>query len=791
MIQNYILIALRNIKRNISYTIINVAGLSLGITCSLVLFLLISFVTSFDKNHINGDRIYRVVSSRDNQGRMDFTPGVPPPLPDAVKEEVTGVESVLFISGVWKGLISTESNGEKKIFEEENSMAYTDAMYFNFFERKIISGDASLNKPGQAVISEKLATKLFGEADPIGKVFRLNNDQEFTIAALMEDYPDNTSFPFDLLMSYETVKKSRIEEGWGSVSSDDQCYVLLEQGKSPDEFNRQMPEFIKKHISEDDARFSKRWLQPLDEIRHDSRFSNYAQRSVGKEFIWAMGVIAVFLIITACINFVNLTTAVAVRRSKEVGIRKVLGSQRPQLIFQYLSETGLITLFALILSVGLAELALINLNVFLDLNIHIDLKGASLWIFLLSTWLVVSFISGLYPAFLLSGFKPAEALKSKITNRASGGFVLRRSLVVFQFVISQFLIVGTIILLTQMNYLQSKDLGFTKEAIVTIPIPERYTFSKKFLLREQVERLSGVQKVSLCSTPPSSGSVSVTDFQLDGVEGNHFAHIKIVDQRYIDLFDMRLAAGTSFDEVDSANACIVNEALLRTQGLNAEDVLGRNLKMWDMKLPVIGVIKDFHTVSLSREIEPTVLIKDPKGYFALAVKLQPGQFNATIGSIEKLWSAQYPAFLFSYEFLDEAIAQFYDGVGKMSTLLIIFSCIAIFIGCLGLYGLISFIATQKEKEIGIRKVLGATTSQIMVIFSKEFIVLIIIAFIIAAPLAGYVMNQWLQNFAYRIPLGWVMFVTGIGTTLVIAFLTISYRSLRAAMANPIEALRSE
>jgi hypothetical protein len=283
----------------------------------------------------------------------------------------------------------------------------------------------------------------------------------------------------------------------------------------------------------------------------------------------------------------------------------------------------------------------------------------------------------------------------------------------------------------------------------------------------------------------------VTDFQLDGVEGHHFAHIKVVDQRYIDLFEIDFATGRSFDEIDSANACIVNEALLKMHGLDPEKVLGRNLKMWNKNLPVIGVIRDFHTVSLSREIEPTILLKNPRDYFMLAIKIQPGQFNTTVGLIEKIWSAQYPGFLFSYAFLDEEIAQFYDGVGRMTTLLSIFSCMAIFIGCLGLYGLISFIATQKEKEIGIRKVLGATAQQIMVIFSKEFVGLIIIAFIIAAPLSGYVMNQWLHNFAYRVPLEWMMFMYGILTTLIIAFITVGYRSLRAATANPIDALRSE
>lgn len=536
----------------------------------------------------------------------------------------------------------------------------------------------------------------------------------------------------------------------------------------------------------------KRWLQPLSELNYDSRFGNYRYSTVSKPSIMAMGVVAIFLLITACINFINLSTAVAVKRSKEVGIRKVLGGQRFQLIGQYLAETGLITFIALVVSIGLSELTLIKLNSFLDLDLHVHLKEMSTFLFLVSVWLVVSMLSGFYPAMLLSGFSPALALKNKITNRSTGGFALRRSLVIFQFVISQFLIVGTVILLSQMDFLQNKDLGFAKDAIISIPIPDNAPINNKKALKSELLRMGGVDQVSLCSALPSSGSVSMTNFRIEGVDDNHITQVKLADENYVSLFEINLLTGQDLAGLDTANSCLVNEKLAKTVGFdNPEDIVGRIITIWGRQLPVAGVVKDFHTMSLAREIDPTIIFNRLEFYREFAVSLKAGSFNETIEQIEKSWTAQYPDFLFSYEFLDQQIQEFYDTEQKMSVLLISFSGIAIAIGCLGLYGLISFMANEKEKEIGVRKVLGASIGNILFIFSKEFLILILVAFAIASPLAAFIMGQWLDNFAYRIPIRGFMFVTGIGITLLIAFLTVGYRSVRASLTNPVDALRNE
>ncbi len=794
MIKNYFTITIRNIQRNLSYSVINVFGLALGITCSLVLFLMISFSTSFDNFHENGDRIYRLVMSSNLNGRQNFGAGVPAPLPDAVRTDFSGIEHVLFISGSHDGLFTIEENGSKKIFEEEEGFGYTDSTYFTFFNRHLIEGNykTALADPNQAVISRKTAKRFFADQNALGQVMRLDNKLDLKVTGILDDFPNNTNFPFDILISYATIKKQKDEQGWSSTYSDDQCYVMLEAVVNPEIIDKQFPAFIEKYQGKETAEEMKRWLQPLSELNYDTRFSNYRYRTVSKSSIMAMGMVAVFLLITACINFINLSTAVAVKRSKEVGIRKVLGSQRLQLIGQYLAETALITLIALVVSIGLSELTLIKLNSFLDLNLHVNIRETSTLLYLVIVWLVVSTLSGSYPAMLLSGFSPALALKNKITNRSTGGFALRRGLVVFQFVISQFLIVGTVILLTQMNFLQSKDLGFAKEAIISVPIPNHAPTNNMKVLKSELSRMNGVDRTSLCSALPSSGSVSMTNFRIEGIDDNHVTQVKLADEDYVGLFEIDLMAGSNLIGLDTATTCLVNEQLMKTAGFEKpEDIVGRVISIWGSKLPVAGVVKDFHTMSLESQIDPTIIFTRADLYHRIAVRLKAGSFNETISQIEKAWTTQYPEYLFSYDFLDDQIREFYESEHKMSVLLVIFSSIAITIGCLGLYGLISFMAHEKEKEIGVRKVLGASTFNILFIFSKEFMILIIVAFVIASPLAGYIMSQWLDNFAYKTPLSGTMFIAGIVITLLIAFITVGYRSIKASMSNPVEALRNE
>jgi putative ABC transport system permease protein len=803
MFRNYIKTALRNITNQKGSTFINIAGLTLGITCSLVLFLMVKHLSSFDNYHSKRDRIYRIITESQGNDGKNYTPGVPPVFPDAFREDFHEAEEVTYTSYRSGALILIpQRSGEFRKYEEEVGVVFAQPNFFKIFDRPLISGsaDKGLDDPNEAIIAKTLAEKYFGREDVIGEVIRYDT-MEYKITAVMEDFPANTDFPFNLMLSYATIKKQKDKDGWGSIWSDEQCYILLKEGKTIDEINARLPAFVTKYIGKEN--YSKQAFipQPLAEMHFDDRLETYTYSTAPKPMLVTLGIIAAFLIITACINFINLTTAEAIKRSKEVGIRKTLGSTRLQLIAQFLGETTLVTTLSMLVSLGLAQVALSIMNNFLELKLALNFSSDTfLWLFIIAVTTIVSLLSGLYPAFVISGFKPALALKNQINNRNSSGYNLRRALVVFQFVISQLLIIGTIVIVTQMEYFQKKELGFRKDAVLLIPIPVQEVptsgdgTSKMRVLREETSRLAGVETASLSSTPPSSGSVSGTRFYMEGEteEQGKGAQVKQVDGNYLDLYDIKIIAGLNIADLDTATGFVVNEELVRATGFKSpHDILGKHLLMWGKDLPVVGVVQDFHTVSLRDPIKPTVLMNRIRGYETLSVKVNPVHIQEVISEIKTRWEDAYPEHLFSYEFMDEHIREFYEGEKKMSILLSVFTSIAIFIGCLGLFGLATFMANQKTKEIGVRKVLGASVESIIMLFSKEFVMLIVIGFALAAPLAWLAMNAWLEEFAYKITIGPLVFVVGLGVTLIIAIVTVGYRSFKAAVRNPVKSLRYE
>ncbi|MDL5045960.1 ABC transporter permease [Oscillatoria amoena NRMC-F 0135] len=801
MIRNYLKTAFRNLWREKGSTLINVSGLTLGITCSLILFLLIRHATSFDTFHSKRDRIYRVVTQTRSNNGYSKTPGIPAVLPDAFRNDFPEAEEVTFLSYRAGSMITIpQVSGEAKKYNEPKGVVYAQPNFFKIFDRKVIQGDAEkgLDEPNEAILSRSSAIKYFGREDAIGEVIKFN-DQEYRVTAIMEDYPNNTDLPFDVMLSAVTIKKESDEKGWNSIWSDEQCYILLKEGETAGAIEARMPEFVKKYLGESDTEARNHPLQPFSEIHFDDRYSNFNYNTVPKPVLLALGMIAIFLIITACINFINLTTAEAIKRSKEVGIRKSLGGTRSQLITQFLGETSLVTIIAVLLSLACAQLALSFLNPFLELNLSINLKqDGALWIFLGSVTLAVSLLSGLYPSFVVSGLKPALAMKNLMSNRNSSGYVLRRGLVVTQFFISQFFIIGTIVLIRQMNYFQTKDLGFQRDAIISVPIPERESpagsdgTSKMRTLKNELVSLAGIELASLNSAPPASGNVSSTGFTVEGRQEEFVTQVKQADDAYFDLFELNVLAGDKLADRDTATGFVVNEKLIRMIGYtDVQEAVGKEITMWGRKRPIIGVVNDFHTMSLLQPIEPVVMLNRIRGYETLSLKISSSDMKAVIGTIQQKWEQTYPDHIFSYEFLDEQIRGFYDGQRRMSVLLGIFTSMAIFIGCLGLLGLVTFMVSQKTKEIGVRKVLGASVESILVRFSKEFVFLVLIGFALAAPLSWWVMRMYLDQFAYRIELGPSIFLTGVGISLLIALLTVSYRSIKAASVNPVESLRYE
>ncbi|HMQ06012.1 MAG TPA: ABC transporter permease [Saprospiraceae bacterium] len=797
MIKNYLTTIRRNIQRNFGHSLINVAGLTLGLGCSLVLYLIINHYTTFDKEHPHGDRIYRIVGSSLYQSKTNYGAGLPGAFPEAFETDFQDIENGLSISALPRAHITIHMpEGDANTFEESYGVsAYVSNTYFNFFQRQWLKGNPSdwKDEPNIVVLSESMANKYFADGEPMGNNITLNQNIEMKVVGIISDAPSNTDFPFNMLISYESIRQLKTNEGWNSTYSDDQYYVMLNPGQNPEQINSRFADFITRHTNPERAESSTYWLQPLSEMKFDTRFHTYTFVVIPKEIIWTLAFIAIFLILTACVNFINLSTAVAVKRSREVGIRKVVGGSRSQLMGQFLGETALISLIAVFFALCVTSITLSWLAQYINLSLQLDFfNNPRLIMVMFLLWVTVTLLSGLYPALMMSSYNPIKALKNQIAEGGDKNFNLRKGLVAFQFIISQTFIIGVIVLIAQTKYFYNKDLGFNKEAVVSVSIPTPKDIERKKTLRTELSKIAGAERVALGYTNPSSGSVSVTSFRMEGDEENYLTHIKTGDGNYIDTYGMQLIAGEGLLDGDTITRIVVNEKFAKHLGFPMpEDIIGKMITYDRSTVPVTGVVKDFHTMSLRTEIEPVMLFNRIDSYRTAAVKIHAGKINETISQIEKAWKELYPEFTFQYMFLEQELDNFYEQEKKMLGLFSIFTGISIFIGCLGLYGLVSYITTRKVKEVGIRKVLGASVSQIVLLFTKEFFLLIMIGFVVAAPLSWFLMNKWLSEFAYRIQLSIEIFVAGLLVTIIIAIFTVGYRSVRAAFANPVNALRSE
>jgi putative ABC transport system permease protein len=795
MFKNYFITALRNISRNFGSTMINVAGLVLGLTGAINVYLLSSYLLSYDGFHAKADRIYRVVAESSVSSGTEYGAGVPVPFNEAFREHFTEVEKSAFVSYKENGLVTVDLQGEMKTFDEQSGVAYIDASLYQILDRGWIHGDASSLKESNAVVlSKRFALKYFNSLEVIGKSINLDKKYDLRITGVIDDFPGNTHFPFDVLVSYETVRKEFEENAsWSNTSSENQCYVLLSTKHSFNDVNKRLKAFSDK-VNKGDLTGRKRLfsLQHISQLHTDPRYGNYLHATVGKSSLITMGIIGAFLLITAVVNFINLSTAMAVSRAKEVGIRKVIGSARSQLIFQFLGETFIITLISMIISLGLLELiimAYINpyLNVQLLSNLGDDMQ---LIAFLLALLIGVTLLAGLYPAFMLSGFKPVQAIKN---NFSSGmrGFSLRKSLVVFQFFISQLFIIGTVTMYWQMDFLNKFDMGFNKEAVVVIPLPVADA-DKALSLQSALRGNAEIQNVSLSSSPPASSMTSATHMKRSVDAQDHTFEYKAIDENFIDLFKIDLLAGNNVEPVDTFNNIVVNETLVHHLGFEKPvQALGETFDFAGRRLQIRGVVKDFQVASLKKRLRPVFLFYDRESFRSISIQLKEKSGSNTLAFIESKWKETYPEHLYNGGFYDRQIAGFYEGESKLALLILIFASVAIFIGCLGLYGLVFYMSKVKTKEIGIRKVMGASTMTIVNMFSWEFSKLVLFAFFVSAPLAWFAMSQFLQNYTYRIDLGWQVFVTGITCTFLIAFFTIAFHTIKSATANPVNALRAE
>lgn len=809
MFKNYLKTALRNLSRNRIYSILNVLGLALGIGCALVIYKVLVFENSFDKHQENYDRIYRIVNHSIRAGEVTKGMGTPHPVGPALIEDFPDIQKVVRTHYGYGDQINVKQGGQINKFLLEEGVVYTENAFFDIFTVEFLAGDSktALTEPNTAVLAASQARKLFGldngdEASVIGKTLNVGNLQDFEIVAVIADPPNSTNFPFVILLEYfgQKANSPYFQDGtqWNSTSSNTNTYILTTAGFNAEAFDNKLIDFVEKHY-EEGASESRRFVtQPLDEIHYSDEYSNYVY-ATSPELMRALSIIAIFLVLTACINFINLATAQAANRSKEIGIRKAIGGYSAQLISQFFLEITLITLVSLFCSLAIAEFLFVQLEDVIGTRLSLDLlSGFETIGFLLALLVLVSFLSGFYPSLLLSSMNTVKALKSKITAKDhSGGLNLRKGLVIAQFTISQFLIIGTVIISAQMKYFINKDLGFEKEAIIKSYLPERDEVKNARFKTMMLEHPS-IENITYSLSSPTGNSNSHSNFNyppLD-IEEDYTASFKPADEEYMNLYGLTLLAGRNIRKNDSSNFVVINRRIADLMGFkdNYEGAIGERLTSgWrGYNIKVIGVMEDFHSQELSEGLQYVMLLRDPDIYYELAFKTKDGvNVKQAITHFENTWEKIYPEFVQDWQFYDEELAENYEQEQNIATLMTTFAAVSIIIGCLGLYGLIAFIAANRTKEVGIRKVLGASILSIIGKFTKEVFALVIIAFIIAAPVAYYILNQWLNDYEFRIEIGVSFFLMAFIATLIIAAVTVSYRTISTALINPATTLKDE
>ena len=817
MLKNYFLVALRSFRRNKTFSFINIVGLSIGISASLVIFLLVQYDFSFDKFEKDSARIYRVVAHGKNQGGIWHSGCVPEPMGPAAKTAVSGLDLVAPIRTLDEVRVSIPYPNANNpiVLRKQKDLVVADANYFNLLGYTWLAGSpaTATRQPYQVVLTEKNARLYYAglpNNDIIGKPIVFDDSIQCTISGIVKDLPGNSEFYFGTFVSSPTYYTTRLKPEsfgqWGSTNSADQLFVLLSRGVKPAAVEAQLTRIWTandKPDPRDSANVSAAGLQPLDDLHFNLDYGVFDEsRQAHKPTLYYLLAVAAFLLLLASINFINLTTAQASQRAKEIGIRKTMGGHRRQLIIQFLTETFVLTLMATVLSLLLLPFLLKMFADFIPADFHFNLLHQPGIIgFLLLLVLVVTVLSGVYPALVLSGFKPVLVLKNQSfanTGQTRTAW-LRRSLTVSQFVIAQVFIIGTLLVSRQISYAINKDLGFKRDAILYFRTNYRQEAGKKPVLLDKLRSIPGVALVSISNNPPSSnGTWTSTMVVNDGKkEIRENVQVKLADSNYFRIYGLRLLAGTSAPQSDTINAVAINETYMHLLGYqDPHGIIGKQIKEWNGNPHIVGVVADFFPRSLREPIKPLVVANGTRNANVFNIKLQPrtaggSNWTTTIAAIEKAFRSVYPNDDFDYQFVDDTIAKFYTAEKNISRLLAWATGLTIFISCLGLLGLVIYVTNQRTKEIGIRKVIGASVTNLIVLLSRDFLKLIGLAILIAVPISWWGSRKWLENFADKTSLSWWIFAAGGGALLLIALTILCIRTLRAALANPVTALRSE
>ncbi len=794
MLKNYFKIAIRSLWRHKAFSFINIMGLAVGMTACFLIYMYVSFETSYDNFHSKADRIYRVVSDVITPSETDKIGITSAPVAINAKKDFPEVEDAVRVTRdellVHKGDIK---------FQEKNSLL-ADSTLFNVFDFPLISGDkkTALKEPMSIVLSQTAAKKYFGNTNPLGQQVQLTGAAiNATVTGVMKDIPENSQIKADMLVSMSSFKAM-----YGRATQDSEwtnhgfyTYILLKPHADAKALEKKFPAFMEFHHGADAKKLQMHddlSLEPLRDVYLKSKRDGYETGSINNIRIFS--IIGVFILLIACINFINLTTARGAERAKEVGIRKVVGAARFQLARQFIGESIIICFIAFLLSIFLCSLLLPLFNQLAGKQISTGIFNHPLNIaglFLLS--LGIGIFAGFYPSLVLSAFKPVTVLKGSFAT-GNKGLILRKSLVVFQFAISIVLIVGTIVVFTQLNYMRNQDLGFSKDQ--TIVINTNFDNNKN-AFKQSLSSIPGVISSTYSSSVPGGGHTSAYSEMQNKAGDIQKTNLDLyfVDFDYIHQYQFKLVAGRSFSKdfkTDSTQAMVINESAARSLGYNKpEDAVGRNFDQWGRKGKIIGVLKDFHYHSLQQNINPLVMRYERWALGLISIKVSSANLQSTIRMIESKWNSIIPNRPFDYYFLDDFFNTQYHAEEKFGNLFTNFAVLAIFISCLGLLGLASYSTIQRTKEIGVRKVLGASVSSIVNLLSLEFIKLVFIAFVIATPIAWFGMHKWLLDFAYRTNINWWVFAIAGFSALAIAFATISFQAIRAAVANPVKSLRTE
>jgi len=771
--------------------------LTLGITCALVIFLVERFELSFDRFHSKADRIFRIKTDTITPETIYHSSGSSFPIGPAVKSEMALIKNVTVVNYVAQGLVSIpQTGGDSKKFNEPNGVAFVDPDFFDLFDFSWrIGGPELLAEPGRVVLSEAMAEKYFGSSDPLGRIIRLDNSVDLRVVGIVKNFPVHSNFPFKIIVSFSTLKKTAYApklEDWRDTNSNTNTFIVIDPG-TVEAVERQLRELQKKYVPnyQTDRRC---WtLQPLNEIHYDIQYDAFNGHQISRTSLWALAWIGILILLTACFNFVNMATAQALNRMREIGVRKTLGADRVQLIAQFLGETLLITGISAVASFASAEVTLPYLDSFFGIRLSADQLNSADTLLVLSVLVIgVSVMAGLYPAIVLSGFRPVRALKGKL-DVSPRPWSLRKALVVGQFVVSQLLIIGTLVVTYQMEFFQTQNMGFKKDAILIVPLPNNDDVTLR-KLRAQMLSDAAVENVSFSYNSVSSNNIwtsSFVDFR-NGQETRYRAEIKPADVHYLETNGLELLAGRNVIESDTMNEIVANETFTQRLGISSpQDALGHVLKFGKQQLPIVGVVRDFHTQSLHRQVDPCIMGTIRSAYQQANIRINPGNMNRGAEHVAKIWKSIFTEYVYEASFLDQDIQKFYEDDQRTLVLFRVSAAVAIFIGALGLFGLVSFMAERRTKEVGIRKVVGATVFEIIGLFGKEFGWLMGFAFVLSAPAAYYVMNQWLEEFAYRIKIGPEVFVLTLLASFALVAISVGYRSIKAAMTNPVEALKYE